>query len=216
MSTKVIIISGKKQAGKDTACDVLMSSLKPTLSCTKYSFADPLKQFLINVFGLSWAQCYGTDADKNSPSQVKWKSLPLDWDDKIRLIESCGLIPIVENFDTYLTARQLMQIFGSDICRKMYPDCWALGTKNRILSERPGVAFICDARFPNEIDVLADMNPIIIRLKRSISSDTHFSETALDNYDFSKFGTNFVEIDNSNMDMAEKNKLLWSKVSVLL
>jgi hypothetical protein len=215
MSTKVVIISGKKQAGKDTACDTLMSSLKPVVSCTKYSFADPLKQFLINVFGLTWAQCYGTDADKNSPSRVKWEDLPLDGFKKIDLMKSAGT-PTFADTEQFLTARQLMQIFGSDICRKMYPDCWALGTKNKILAEKPGVAFICDARFPNEIDVLADTNPIIIRLKRSVSADTHFSETALDDYDFSKFGANFIEIDNSNMDMAEKNKLLWSKVSVLL
>lgn len=42
-----------------------------------YSFADNLKQKVcIDVLGLSWEQCYGTDEQKNSLTHLKWEDMP--------------------------------------------------------------------------------------------------------------------------------------------
>jgi hypothetical protein len=47
-----------------------------TFSIKIYSFADPLKDFCINVFGLSPTQMYGTDDDKNSTTHISWDDMP--------------------------------------------------------------------------------------------------------------------------------------------
>ena len=42
-----------------------------------YSFADALKQDVcINVLGLKWEQCYGTEEEKMSPTHLKWQDMP--------------------------------------------------------------------------------------------------------------------------------------------
>ncbi len=42
-----------------------------------YSFADCLKkEICIKMLGLTWEQCYGTDAQKNSPTNLKWEDMP--------------------------------------------------------------------------------------------------------------------------------------------
>ena len=63
-----------------------------------FSLADPLKVICINLFGLTYEQCYGSDDDKNSPVNIKWEH-----------------VPGVKNKKGYLTAREFMQTFGTDI-----------------------------------------------------------------------------------------------------
>lgn len=40
------------------------------------SFADNLKEFCIDTLGLTYEQCYGTDEQKNSPTEYKWETAP--------------------------------------------------------------------------------------------------------------------------------------------
>ena len=41
-----------------------------------YSFADPLKQLCIQILGLSYEQCYGTNEQKNSLTHLRWEKMP--------------------------------------------------------------------------------------------------------------------------------------------
>lgn len=44
-----------------------------------YSFADPLKDFCINVLGASRESCYGTDEQKDAPiAHLLWENTPLE------------------------------------------------------------------------------------------------------------------------------------------
>lgn len=51
----LIGIVGLAGAGKDTFCDLLLQRLP---EYKRYSYADPLKEFTMNVFGLTREQCY--------------------------------------------------------------------------------------------------------------------------------------------------------------
>lgn len=227
--TQVIIISGKKQSGKDTSCEFLTQYLLnrpgsdpmdkcqqkhfPTFHVKTYSFAEPLKRFLVEVMGLSHEQCWGTNEQKDTLTHLRWAGLPFSAVELFRIRED-----IKYKDDEYMSGREVMQVFGSNICRMMWPDCWANGTKNAIMAEKPKYAFICDARFPNEIEKFVDLprSPVIVRLTRDpYNSSGHWSENALDKYDWSKF-SKFVQIDNRNMTIEEKNKVLLEKVVPLL
>ncbi len=60
----IIAFAGRKQSGKTTSCEFVQSLF--THKKTKiYNFADPLKQLCIDIFGLTYNQCYGTDEAKN-------------------------------------------------------------------------------------------------------------------------------------------------------
>lgn len=230
MQTKIIIVTGKKQSGKDTGCQYLTEWLNAKygaapnpVSIKTYAFADTLKIFLMEHFGLTYEQCYGTNEQKNSATNVRWdqfsiyirwKYTPAGLADTKNQSEADFIQNEILEYGLHvpmrsgkMTAREVMQVFGSDVCRKIYADCWANATINRIKSENKQYAFVCDARFPNELNVFKAYNPYVIRLGRNPFDDKHISETALDTYDFSQFG-NLNLLDNSIMDIETKNRHL--------
>jgi len=222
MNKIIIGVSGKKQSGKDTTCELLKGffssqSSKPYMAKI-YSFADVLKQKIcIDVMGLTKEQCYGTDEQKNSLTMYKWENMP----DSIRNKNSIETeeVPFhhdgtIENIDVpvnrsgFMTAREILQIVGTDIFREYFDDSiWVNATLKAIKNDRADVALISDVRFPSEIKSLIDNNGIIIRLLRNIKNeDTHESETALDNYDWNLLGNSVYIIDNRKMSIKEQNE----------
>jgi hypothetical protein len=161
-----------------------------------YSFADPLKQFCINVFGASHEQMYGTDAQKNSVIEhLLWENLS----DEMRMAK--GVLR-----SGVMTGRELMQIFGTEMVRRLYADAWARATYSAIANEGQELAMICDGRFPNEIEMGTTVKAKTIRLLRAVyTEDAHASETALDNYPLDKFT---VVVDNREMTLEEQCKFL--------
>ena len=74
--TYILSFSGRKQSGKSTSADYIISLINEhhimlrenryelNMSCKIYSFADPLKQDIcINILGLTYDQCYGSDEE---------------------------------------------------------------------------------------------------------------------------------------------------------
>lgn len=210
--TKIILVTGKAQAGKSTSCDFLENHIKYLgYSCKTFNFADPLKEFCINVLGLDELGVYGPNENKNKSSHIMWRDLPIDKEiSASRLLEKDP-----DDMSPYLTNREVLQIFGTEICRKMYPDCWVLATLNQIYDENPDYALIADVRFPNEIQSMKlggefelfqeriDPNPYILRLTRNPLNLTHISETALDDFDFK--GYDMTTILNQDMDVEVRN-----------
>lgn len=209
---KVVLITGKARAGKDTAYEFLRDHLKTKrIPSEVFSFATPLKSFCIEVLGLEYKHCHGTTEEKNSATHLLWSDLPLPRE----VIETYR----DQNYSTgdYMTGREVMEIFGSYICRAMYTDCWAKATKQRMVeymmdfgreytpSNYPYL-FITDCRFPNEIEVFRDMNPTIIHLTRNPQNRQTRSETALDNFDWS--GYHRICVDNHDMSIEMKNVCL--------
>lgn len=158
-----------------------------------YSFADPLKEFCIKVMGLTEEQCYGTNEDKNSPTRYTWGDF------------SFCLDPLrIDGFhDEHMTARDILQVFGTDVMRKIYNNIWVQATINRILRNQSDISIVCDVRFPNEVKGIQDAGGKVIRLLRApfANEDQHASETALDDY-----GEFDVTIDNRELTISQTNQ----------
>ena len=156
-----------------------------------FSFADPLKSIAIQLFGLTEEQCYGTDEDKNTPINIKWENMP-------NAINASG----------FMTAREFLQHFGTDVCRGIKPDIWTSACINRILSSGTELAIVPDVRFPNEVESIQKAGGKVIRLTRKPHEDEHDSETALDGYDeFDHVIHNAdMNIDQTNMALMEVMK----------
>jgi hypothetical protein len=160
-----------------------------------YSFADSLKMFAIQHFGLSYKQCYGTDEDKNTNTSVKFSDI------------SFAMPPIMVGerkkngtYNKLLSAREFLQLFGSDICRRIFESCWSKPIIDQILVEQAPLAIISDVRFISEIEMPRAFGAKVIRLLRNKYEDGHSSENELDNY------TDFdAVIDNNKLTMKEKN-----------
>lgn len=202
--TKIIAFAGRKQSGKTTCSEFVKNILThtdPNKVCTIYNFADPLKQDIcINILGLTYDQCYGTDEQKNSLTDIKWKDIPgynISWTQNTDY-DSSG----------YMTARQIMQVVGTDIFRQMKNNVWAGATINKIRREKPRVAIIADCRFPNEVDTVHEAGGIVVKLTRNPYYSNHMSETALDDnvYDQAVFD---LIINNHNISITEQHKILY-------
>ena len=135
----------------------LLESFRP---CKIYAFADVLKEFSVDVLGLEYNQVYGTNEEKNSPTHLLWENMPIG------------------NNKGPMTGREVLQYFGSDICRKMYENIWFDACIRRIRKDNPELALISDVRFPNEIKGVQDEGGVVFGLPRDIvnGKDTHSSE----------------------------------------
>lgn len=144
-----------------------------------YSFADVLKKDIcMNILGLTYEQCYGSDMDKNTETHIIWE-------------------------DKNLTAREVMQVVGTDIFRNMYNNVWVDATIKKIKQERPELAIITDCRFPNEVDSIKENGGKVIRLTRNPHNSDHISEKILDmeNYNWNNF--DYI-LDNNDMELFEQ------------
>ena len=110
-----------------------------------------------------------------------------------------------------MTARELMQILGTDIGRKMFDsNIWVDATLNKIKKESPMVAIIDDLRFCSEANSVLENNGTVILLSRNKnSSDIHGSEKDLEGFDVES--DRIINIDN-NCDINEKNRECLSSV----
>lgn len=148
-----------------------------------YAFATALKEILIGFFDIPKDMVYGTDEQKDQFTQYKWENMPVK----------------VKGKSGFMTGREFMQYFGTDICREMYSDVWTNRTIKDIIQEESKFSVISDARFENEVKAVQNAGGKVIRLTRTTKGkDIHKSELALDNY------TEFdAVIDNQNMSIEE-------------
>ena len=182
--THILSFSGRKQSGKSTSADYIISLInehKFNMSYKIYSFADPLKQDIcMNILGLTYDQCYGSDDDKNTMTDLWWDG-------------------------AQLTAREAMEIIGTKIFRALKTNVWVDATINKIKKENVDLAIISDCRFPNEVGAVKNSGGLNIRLELDPFHSDAISENSLDQdvYDWSNFD---LIIKNSKMTIEEKNK----------
>lgn len=182
--------------------------------CKRYAFADPLKEFLINVLGLEHKQLYGTDDDKNSLTHLKWEDMPRVYSNKKMYKLSVESNPDLEDILIYhksgrMTAREVMQFFGTEICRKMSYNLWVDAILRRINKEAPELALISDVRFDNETNGLKkENNALVIGLTRDIYKDDQ-------KHDSEKINFSLCDhvIDNQDMTMEDMLQEVYKIVS---
>lgn len=192
--TKIVAFAGRKQSGKTTCAyyieNLVFRDFQTTHWCKTYNFADSLKtDICINILGLSYEQCYGEDIDKNTLTDMEW--------DGIRL-----------------TAREVMQLVGTDFFRKMNKNVWTRAAINKIkdirsLEQTGHVAIIADCRFPNEVEAVRDIGGYVIKLTRNPFNSNHSSETALDTNNYCQNNFDLV-IDNHNLSIDQQNTAVYN------
>lgn len=153
-----------------------------------YSFADTLKEVAVNVFGIPYEQIYGTNAQKALPTHLEWRNLPPD---------------IGCHREGYMSGRDFMQAFGSDICRKLYPDIWVDSCIAKIRADESDIAIIDDCRFINEINKVKQAGGKIIKLQREIDNDEHVSEKEIREAPLELFD---LVLDNRTLSIRDKNQ----------
>lgn len=240
METKIVGFAGKMQSGKDSSCNLLYAiALRNMLKMTpfaevnaegkivaedadgnrnvlnvdsrnpefmafmaenvwplirKFSFAEPLKETCQHILGLSEESVWGTNEQKNQPTHLKWGDMPV----------------VPKGKSGAMTGREVMEYFGTQIMRKMYPNVWADALIRRIRAMNPKYAVVCDVRFLNEVEAIKNAGGKVIRLTLTTpeaAANKHISNTALDDYN----DWDFV-LDNANMTMKEAHVVLIEKL----
>jgi hypothetical protein len=155
----LIAIHGFKQSGKDTLADLLVREY----GFKKVAFADRLKEAIHLIFDVPREWLWGSDEDKQKLTKVAWNDF--------------------ENFDKtdkddniFLSVRELMQIFATEVCRSKIPGIWY-----RYLPIRPNENLVVsDLRFANEAEFLKQNQAILIKVHRpSAQGGKHESEAGL-------------------------------------
>jgi len=186
----IIAFAGRKQSGKTTLATQIVNWVYELEQLEDqaviYNFADPLKNVCMDVLGLDFEQCYGTDEQKNE------------------------LVNCYKD-GNQMTARQVLQVVGTEFFRSIQHNVWADATIRRIQQDNPLVALIGDCRFPNEVEAVKKAGGTVIKLTRNLYNSDHASETALDpeNYDQSNFD---LVVDNQNMTIEEQWKVVISYI----
>lgn len=161
--------------GKDTMADYMVSKY----GFIKVSMADPFKRIAKEVYEFSDEQLWGSSSERNK-------------DDK-RYPRADG---------TYLTARIVTQLLGSDLSRLAYPETWIVYLR-RVLkkiqagsfySEQKGAfeipgkkseytgIIVSSCRFKNEIEAVKEMGGTSVRLVRPALSVEGFLTTGVQNH----------------------------------
>lgn len=182
----IIGIGGNKGSGKDTISDILVRQYK----VKKIALADPLKELLAKHTYIPLADFYDPKK-KDELFNIPFEFLPHEI---LNLTEDliCNMSPRdICNFDldevdkalfnlSAISIRDLLQKFGTNICRKLIdPDIWLKINKKRI-EELTGDIVICDLRFPNERQMVRDIGGTLIKVKRPIiNNDSHESENQI-------------------------------------
>ena len=186
----IIAFAGRKQSGKSTLCTQVVNFIYDLEQLEDqafiYNFADPLKNLFMDILGLSFDQCHGTDDQKNE------------------------LVNCYKD-GNQMTARQVLQVVGTEFFRSIQHNVWADATIRRIQQDNPLVALIGDCRFPNEVEAVKKAGGTVIKLTRNLYNSDHASETALDpeNYDQSNF---HLVVDNQNMTIEEQWRVVISYI----
>jgi hypothetical protein len=183
--TKIVAFAGRKQSGKSSSAEMIVDFYKSMeggdpSDIKIYNFADPLKKDLcMNLLGLTYEQCYGSDDEKNQITELEWMGKKM-------------------------TAREIMQFIGTEVFRKMKPNIWAEATISRIKEDKPKLAIIADCRFPNEVESVKNAGGCVIKLMLNPFNSNHESEVALDakNFDHKNFD---LVVFNNSLSLEQKN-----------
>jgi hypothetical protein len=148
----ILGLSGRARVGKNAVADYLTNEYK----FKQTAFAETLKKACGCIFGLTEKQLYGDDKEI---VDCFWKDTP----------------------------RNILQKVGTDCLRKGYrEEVWVKSLERQVKRLAPADIAITDVRFINESEAVKEWGGLVIRILRdnapAIATDSHVSETSLDNY----------------------------------
>lgn len=162
-----------------------------------YKFADELKNVCSKIFGIDIDKANSDPRYKNSVTEIKWencpgvctnkhvwnyinKSLARKQSNDYRFKDLS--VNLIYHEPGYMTVREILQFFGSEVCRRMYSDCWVKATIKNIEKESSIFSLISDARFKSEFEYIRKNDGVLVKLERQIESSNHQSETDIDEW----------------------------------
>lgn len=164
-----------------------------------YAYANILKTFATIVFNLPEEAVYGTDQDKRKLTHIKWKDMCAFLPPRqVSSIKKAG------KYDSKMSVREFLQYFGTNICRRLYSECWTQSCLKNIIVDGSSLAIISDCRFENEVRAVRQVGGKVVKLQRSPFKDFHDSETGLDKLN----SKNFDLIVPPDVSIVEKNQLI--------
>jgi len=112
------------------------------------------------------------------------------------------------------TSREFLQYLGTDVMRKIKDTVWVDYTIKSINLEGTEIALIPDVRFPNEVNAIHAAGGIVVRLTRDVHNSDHLCETALDreNFDWDNFDHIVDNKDCSVNDLKKTIEQISSKI----
>lgn len=164
---KLILVSGKKRSGKDYSASLLAESLRSRgHSVEVKSFAEPMKQIMSVIFGVS----LGTiETAKNEPH-----NFPI-------VMTQSNTESNTIRFSTDM--RQILQKFGSDAMKPIFGnDVWARLMDQYVQSSSADFIIVPDFRFL--IEHIPSATTVRIKCNLAESTDQHASEIELDDFAF--------------------------------
>jgi hypothetical protein len=172
---RIIGLCGRKMSGKNFIADRIEMLVGSRPECEyincdveKAAFADPIKEFVVNVLGIRRESAYGSDAQKNSKTSYLWENMPAFV--RERNHGKAGA----------MTAREVMQVFGTELTRLCWgEDIWVNAMKRRAVQSSAGYFVITDVRFQNEAEVIRELGGEVWLIKGPSSTsggDHHASE----------------------------------------
>lgn len=201
-------LAGQKQCGKNTTAKFMRERFEENYPLVfgqqnpviarpmEYAFADSLKHICRVLFGLTPEQCYGTDSEKNQ-EVARWEIFSEEIRAKYK-----------KNKMSALSARQILQVFGTDICRRfLYPNIWVDCLLRQIEESKANVILITDIRFQNEVEAIQGVGGKVIRIYRDMpdTGDLHASEQELVSIPDDKFDHVIPKEKNTTLDVLRQS-----------
>lgn len=188
----IISLSGKKLSGKNT-CFNFIKEIVP--EAQEFAFARALKRMCVDILGLREEQAFGSEADKNTiVPHLLWENFPVVVYHEGMYPTFCDTCNEGRRRSGPMTAREVLQYWGTDIFRRQYATVWADACIREIKASEAYAnghpCIITDCRFPDEVFATQDAGGKVIRLDRVVNpNDRHKSEIALDPdvFDWEKF-----------------------------
>ena len=184
----IISISGRKRAGKSTVAAYLCNER----GFIKVSFADFLKNLV----------CYAFDIDRVYLEVVKdKKEFTLSLNDVLERIRKYCSISDDYNFHIneqiiFSSYREALQYIGSEIIRKYDNNFHVKIMRKFLLENKDKNICVDDTRFPNELNMLKEMDALCYCIIRPNCFDisNHQSETSLT---WNKFDDEYIMINDT-------------------
>lgn len=127
--------------------------------CKVYSFAEPLKESIINIFGVERSKLYGNNDEKNESTTLKFSDFAF-----ALLPKEIEKLKKDDKYHNFMTAREVAQIFGTRVCRRIQDRCWLDRTLEKIVAEECEFPMIDDGRFINEVEPVKLIGGKVLRL----------------------------------------------------
>ena len=170
-----------------------------------FSFATQFKDALSKIFSIDRNCFYGTNDQKNQETHIEWNNI-------LPLLSPKRFEELKHNAGKKVTGRQLMQVFGTDICRAIDEPCHIRAAFQAAKEADPDIAIFPDGRFEDEVEFFDNLKKSqseykvwLIKLKRMKFKSNDPMEQGAAGIPDSRYD---LVIDNENMTTLEKNEKL--------